>query len=61
MLKEALENGNFKDIIDPKLQSEYNSNEMKRMIACAAASVRHSARLRLRMSQVIPKFMLNYH
>lgn len=50
---QALENGNFNSLVDPKLQNDYNSSEMTRMVACAAACVRHSARHRPRMSQVV--------
>ncbi|KAK8535459.1 hypothetical protein V6N13_081587 [Hibiscus sabdariffa] len=53
LLSKALEDGNFDSLIDPKLQEEYNQNEMARMVACAAACVRHSARRRPRMSQVV--------
>uniref|UniRef100_A0A0E0JFV6 non-specific serine/threonine protein kinase n=1 Tax=Oryza punctata TaxID=4537 RepID=A0A0E0JFV6_ORYPU len=38
---------------DSLVDWEYNGNEMARMIACAAACVRHSARRRPRMSQVV--------
>lgn len=57
MLTLALENGNFDGLVDPKLQNDYDSSEMTRMIACASACVRHSARLRPRISQVICKFL----
>lgn len=49
----ALEDGNFDPLVDPKLQASYNHEEMGRMIACAAACVRHSARRRAKMSQVM--------
>ncbi|KAI4377109.1 hypothetical protein MLD38_014793 [Melastoma candidum] len=52
-LTRALEDGNFDSLADPKLQSYYNHSEMARMVACAAACVRHSARRRPRMSQVV--------
>jgi hypothetical protein len=48
----ALETGNFIELVDPMLESKYNNQEMQRMIACAAASIRHSARKRPKMSQV---------
>ncbi|KAE8714687.1 Proline-rich receptor-like protein kinase PERK2 [Hibiscus syriacus] len=51
-LSQALEHGNFDAFVDSRLK-EYDSNEMTRMIACAAAYVRHSARSRPRMSQVV--------
>ncbi|XP_054782054.1 proline-rich receptor-like protein kinase PERK1 [Prosopis cineraria] len=53
LLFQALENGNFDVLADPRLQKSYNSDEMLRMIACATNCVRHSARHRPRMSQVV--------
>ncbi|KAF3450749.1 hypothetical protein FNV43_RR06838 [Rhamnella rubrinervis] len=53
LLMPALESGNFNDLVDPKLQNDYNSSEMTKMVACAAACVSHSARLRPRMSQIV--------
>ncbi|KAE8706491.1 hypothetical protein F3Y22_tig00110392pilonHSYRG00053 [Hibiscus syriacus] len=53
LLTRALDDGNFDGLVDPKLPKEFNPNEMTRMIACAAACVRHSARRRPRMSQVV--------
>ncbi|XP_068652059.1 proline-rich receptor-like protein kinase PERK1 [Aristolochia californica] len=53
LLTRALEEGNYDTLVDPKLQNTYNPNEMARMVACAAAAVRHSARRRPRMSQIV--------
>ncbi|KAK1396892.1 proline-rich receptor-like protein kinase PERK1 [Heracleum sosnowskyi] len=53
LLNRALEEGNFDDLVDSRLQKDYNPSEMSRMVACAAACVRHSARRRPRMSQVV--------
>lgn len=53
LLYQALEHGNFNGLLDPRLESNYNPDEMIRMTACAATCVRHSARLRPRMSQVV--------
>ncbi|GMI92747.1 hypothetical protein HRI_002944000 [Hibiscus trionum] len=53
LLARALDDGNFDGLVDPKLQKEFNHNEMTRMVACAAACVRHSARRRPRMSQIV--------
>ncbi|CAL9097836.1 unnamed protein product [Musa textilis] len=53
LLTRALEDGNYDALVDPKLGKNYNPDEMARMIACTAACVRHSARRRPRMSQVI--------
>ncbi|KAF7850707.1 hypothetical protein BT93_L5063 [Corymbia citriodora subsp. variegata] len=52
-LTRALEDGNFDALVDPRLQNNYHHNEMARMVACAAACVRHSARRRPRMSQIV--------
>lgn len=54
ILIRALEEGNFDALVDPRLGSDYDRNEMTRMVACVAACVRHSAKLRPRMSQVFP-------
>ncbi|PIN17590.1 Serine/threonine protein kinase [Handroanthus impetiginosus] len=53
LLTRALEDGNFDTLIDKRLINDHNHNEMARMVACAAACVRHSARRRPRMSQVV--------
>eukprot|EP00268_Persea_americana_P032121 TRINITY_DN3149_c0_g1_i1.p1 TRINITY_DN3149_c0_g1~~TRINITY_DN3149_c0_g1_i1.p1 ORF type:complete len:556 (-),score=102.84 TRINITY_DN3149_c0_g1_i1:479-2146(-) len=53
LLTRAIEDGNFDLIVDTRLQKNYNPNEMAQMVACAAACVRHSARRRPRMSQVL--------
>ncbi|GAB2293537.1 Proline-rich receptor-like protein kinase perk1 [Dionaea muscipula] len=52
LLAEALEGGSFEVLVDPRLD-EYDSSEMAIMVACAAVCVRHSARLRPQMSQVV--------
>ncbi|GMJ08762.1 hypothetical protein HRI_004545400 [Hibiscus trionum] len=52
-LARALEDGNLGPLVDPRLENNYNHEEMKRMVACAAASIRHSARKRPRMSQIV--------
>ncbi|KAL6330883.1 hypothetical protein AAG906_009311 [Vitis piasezkii] len=53
LLTRALEDGNFDTLVDPRLQKDYNHHEIARMVACAAACVRHSARRRPRMSQIV--------
>ncbi|XP_062018807.1 proline-rich receptor-like protein kinase PERK1 [Rosa rugosa] len=53
LLTQALEDGAFDALVDPRLETNYNKNEMARMVACAAACVRHSAWLRPRMSQIV--------
>ncbi|XP_024966408.1 proline-rich receptor-like protein kinase PERK1 [Cynara cardunculus var. scolymus] len=53
LLTRALEDGNFDAIVDSRLQKDYNPSEMARMVSCAAVCVRHSARRRPKMSQVV--------
>ncbi|XP_057768141.1 proline-rich receptor-like protein kinase PERK1 [Salvia miltiorrhiza] len=53
LLTRALDDGNFDSLVDRRLGTDYNQNEMARLVACAAACVRHSARRRPRMSQVV--------
>ncbi|KAL3644312.1 Proline-rich receptor-like protein kinase perk1 [Castilleja foliolosa] len=53
LLTRALEDGNFDVLVDVRIQNDHNHNEMARMVACAAACVRHSSRRRPRMSQVV--------
>lgn len=53
LLTQALEDGKFDELADPRLQGNYNQQDMARMVACAAASIRHSARKRPKMSQVL--------
>ncbi|KAK4777995.1 hypothetical protein SAY87_018182 [Trapa incisa] len=52
-LTRAMEDGKFDSLVDPRLQHDYNNDEMARMVACAAACVRYSARRRPRMSQIV--------
>ncbi|RZR80626.1 hypothetical protein BHM03_00006681 [Ensete ventricosum] len=51
-LARAVDDGNYDALVDPRLGKKYDLNEMARMVACAAACVRHSARRRPRMSQL---------
>ncbi|XP_054824110.1 proline-rich receptor-like protein kinase PERK1 [Prosopis cineraria] len=53
LLIRALEDHNFDSLVDPRLKDEYDPNEMTRMVACAAACTRHSARHRPKVSQVV--------
>ncbi|KAL0926625.1 hypothetical protein M5K25_002864 [Dendrobium thyrsiflorum] len=52
VLFQALADGNYDDVADHRLNGNYDPVEMARMIACAAACVRHSAKRRPKMSQV---------
>nr|WIL59882.1 nodulation protein [Melilotus officinalis] len=47
------EDGNFSELVDPFLEGNYNPHELTRMAACAAASIRHSAKRRPKMSQIV--------
>lgn len=53
LLVQALENENFDDLVDPRLERNFIASEMFRMIEAAAACVRHLAAKRPRMSLVI--------
>ncbi|XP_010548337.1 PREDICTED: proline-rich receptor-like protein kinase PERK4 [Tarenaya hassleriana] len=53
VMARALEDGNFDELSDPRLEGSYNRQEMVRMVTCAAASIRHSARKRPKMSQIV--------
>ncbi|KAK7307544.1 hypothetical protein VNO77_40714 [Canavalia gladiata] len=47
------EDGNFGELVDAFLEGNYNPQELARMAACAAASIRHSAKKRPKMSQIV--------
>ncbi|KAL5221819.1 hypothetical protein ABZP36_026532 [Zizania latifolia] len=53
LLARAMEEEIYEELIDPKLGSNYDAHDMRRLIACAAAAVRHTARSRPRMSQIV--------
>nr|ADN34283.1 ATP binding protein [Cucumis melo subsp. melo] len=53
LLAQAIEDENFDELVDPRLDNNYIDREMFRMIEAAAACVRHSAVKRPRMSQVV--------
>ncbi|KAG9450024.1 hypothetical protein H6P81_009989 [Aristolochia fimbriata] len=53
LLTQALNHGNFEDLVDPRLDNNYVENEMFRIIEAAAACIRHSASMRPRMGQVV--------
>ncbi|XP_020580366.1 proline-rich receptor-like protein kinase PERK1 [Phalaenopsis equestris] len=52
LLSQAVAEENNDELVDPRLEGEFNLKEMARMVACAAASVRHSAKRRPKMSQI---------
>ncbi|KAL0381374.1 UNVERIFIED_CONTAM: Proline-rich receptor-like protein kinase PERK5 [Sesamum angustifolium] len=53
LLSKALEDGNYEELVDRRLGDNYVVHEVARMAACAAASIRHSARRRPKMSQIV--------
>ncbi|KAL6627564.1 hypothetical protein ACP70R_031290 [Stipagrostis hirtigluma subsp. patula] len=53
LLAQALETGNVVELVDHRLDKNYNEVELFRMIEAAAACIRHSASRRPRMSQVV--------
>ncbi|KAG6523319.1 hypothetical protein ZIOFF_013175 [Zingiber officinale] len=53
ILSQGLADGNYDVLVDPRLEGNYNPFEMARMVASAAACIRHSAKKRPRMSQIV--------
>ncbi|XP_057964692.1 proline-rich receptor-like protein kinase PERK4 [Malania oleifera] len=53
LLSHALEDGTYDELVDPQLENNYNPHEMSCMVSCAAAAVRHSAKRRPKMSQIV--------
>ncbi|CAO2193298.1 unnamed protein product [Urochloa humidicola] len=53
LLTQALESGNIGELVDTRLDKNYNEVELFRMIEAAAACIRHSASRRPKMSQVV--------
>jgi hypothetical protein len=49
---QALETGNVGELVDQRLDKNYNEVEMLPMIEAAAVCIRHSASRRPKMSQV---------
>ena len=47
-----MDGGILNGLVDPRLEADFDSEEMMRLIACAGASIRHSAKRRAKMSQV---------
>ncbi|XP_077219735.1 proline-rich receptor-like protein kinase PERK1 isoform X2 [Tasmannia lanceolata] len=48
-----MESHNYHLLVDPRLESNYNFNEMTRVVDCAAACLRPSSRSRPKMSQIV--------
>ncbi|XP_042026367.1 putative proline-rich receptor-like protein kinase PERK6 [Salvia splendens] len=47
------EGGSYQELVDPRLENQYEHGEMLRMVTAAAACIRQSARKRPKMSQVV--------
>ncbi|KAK1358693.1 hypothetical protein POM88_043167 [Heracleum sosnowskyi] len=56
ILMRAVDGGDYNELVDPRLLDNYDADEMLRMVACAAACIRHSARRRPKMSQIVRAF-----
>ncbi|CAO2178253.1 unnamed protein product [Urochloa humidicola] len=53
LLTRAVEEENYDELIDPRLETNYDAYDMARLIVCAAAAVRQTARSRPRMTQIV--------
>ncbi|KAL7584885.1 hypothetical protein Lser_V15G45760 [Lactuca serriola] len=53
ILTQATEGGSYEEIVDPRLENKFDRDEMYRMVVCASACLRYSARRRPKMSQVV--------
>lgn len=52
LLARVLEDRNYNELVDPRLEGSYDLNQMARMVSTTAASIRYSAKRRSKMSQV---------
>nr|XP_016439343.1 PREDICTED: putative proline-rich receptor-like protein kinase PERK6 [Nicotiana tabacum] len=53
ILSRATEGGNYDELIDLRLEGKFDAQQMLCMVTCAAASIRHSARRRPKISQIV--------
>ncbi|KAL1554254.1 Proline-rich receptor-like protein kinase perk5 [Salvia divinorum] len=53
ILAQVQEGGSFEELVDPRLGDNYDRREMLHMVSCAGACIRHSARGRPKMSQIV--------
>ncbi|KAI3824307.1 hypothetical protein L1987_05762 [Smallanthus sonchifolius] len=51
LLAKALKDKNYNGLVDPRLEGDYETHEVARMVSCTAASIHHSAKRRPKMSQ----------
>lgn len=52
LIDHALSSGDYRQLLDPRLEGNYAPQELASMVACAGACTRHSARRRPKMGQV---------
>ena len=52
ILMRATEGGSYEELVDPRLENDYDPQQMQCMVVCAAGCIRHSARSRPKMRQV---------
>ncbi|KAK4424146.1 Proline-rich receptor-like protein kinase PERK4 [Sesamum alatum] len=53
ILTRVVDGGSYDELVDPKLENNYDPQEMLRMVTCAAACIRQSARRRPKMSKIV--------
>ncbi|XP_028775648.1 proline-rich receptor-like protein kinase PERK4 [Neltuma alba] len=53
LLNRGLEDGNFRELVDAFLERNYDNQQVARIAACAAASIRHSPKKRPTMRQIL--------
>ncbi|XP_071699991.1 uncharacterized protein [Rutidosis leptorrhynchoides] len=53
ILMQASNGGSFEELVDPRLENNYDRDEMHRMVACAASAIKHSGRMRPTMRQIV--------
>ena len=58
-MSRALESGDYGELVDPRLDGNYDPQELAHMVSAAYSSIRHSARMRPKMSQV--QLLTNKH
>lgn len=53
MVAQAATDGKYDSLVDPRLENKYNSEELKRIIACAGACINFFPDKRPHMSEVL--------
>ncbi|KAL1810080.1 hypothetical protein ACET3Z_027070 [Daucus carota] len=53
LMSRALESGDYGELVDPRLDGNYDPQELAHMVSAAYSSIRHSARMRPKMSQIV--------